>query len=391
MSRRVGKAGTTTPATSDAASDWQSLFDGKTFAGWSSVSGKGIQLDWKIEDGAIVATGGKALIATTKEYADYELEWEWQVGQGANGGVHYVWHGQTVESPYDGTLVAAPEYQIVDNDGHPNGKRPESSAGSMFSMFAPTEQTARPAGQWNQARLVVLGAEIEHWLNGKMVLRCTLGGEEWNARLAKARRSSVPEFGKPGPGRIALQSNTGIVRYRNIRIRSVEPTTAAVPAAWNIANQVKVSGFDLSVSNDGGRIAVAEGNRKTVRVFDDQFRQLHVVTREGDVHSASLSPAGDKLATSAVGGEVQVVRLSDGRLLHSLGTSGVSTAVRFSPTGGALLLRDGHSTVDGKCRWFDLSRSSAPQATFGAPIKDSPKRPSLLWGGKWRPSHAMLI
>ena len=223
MSRRLRKAGGATPDVSGApaapAGEWQSLFDGKTFAGWSSVGGKGIQLDWKIEDGSIVATGGKALIATTKEYSDYELEWEWQVGPGANGGVHYAWHGQTVESPYDGTLVVAPEYQIVDNEGHPNGKRPESTAGSMFGMFAPTEQAARKVGQWNQARLVVRGAEIEHWLNGKMVLRYTLGGEAWNAQLAKARRGTVPEFGKSGPGRIALQSNTGIVRYRNIRIR----------------------------------------------------------------------------------------------------------------------------------------------------------------------------
>ena len=107
----------------------------------------------------------------------------------------------------------------------------------MFGMFAPTEQAARKVGQWNQARLVVRGAEIEHWLNGKMVLRYTLGGEAWKAQLAKARRGTVPEFGKPGPGRIALQSNTGIVRYRNIRIRPLAATANKVSSPADPAFQ----------------------------------------------------------------------------------------------------------------------------------------------------------
>ena len=41
------------------------------------------------------------------------------------------------------------------------------AAGGLYEFQAPSPLNARPAGDFNEARIVRRGAEIEHWLNGK--------------------------------------------------------------------------------------------------------------------------------------------------------------------------------------------------------------------------------
>jgi hypothetical protein len=143
------------------------------------------------------------------------------VATGSNGGVFYGWHGHYLQDPVDGWILTAPEYQIVDNVGHPNGQNPRSRCAAVFGLFAPSSDPSRPAGEWNTARLVIRGTNVEHWLNGEQVIRYEIGSEEWKSLLAQAPQGANPEFGHPGPGRVALQSNTGTVSYRSIRWRSL--------------------------------------------------------------------------------------------------------------------------------------------------------------------------
>ncbi|MGE0608554.1 MAG: SUMF1/EgtB/PvdO family nonheme iron enzyme [Pirellulales bacterium] len=220
VQRSAPPAAVVTDDIEPSPADWKSVFDGRTFAGWRGVAGDAIPPDWKVEEESIVAPGSKTTIATVDTYDSFELELDWKVAPGANGGVFYTWGGATKPSTTDGLLIASPEYQIVDNQGHPNGNRPETSAGSVFSLYAPSEDATKPAGEWNQARIVVCGAEVEHWLNGKRIVSYTLGSEDWKQRAAKQPQfANNPQYGAVGPGRIVLQSNTGQVWYRNIRLR----------------------------------------------------------------------------------------------------------------------------------------------------------------------------
>src|ERR1700744_2797463 len=96
--------------------DWISLFDGKTLKGWHGYNKSAPVKNWEIEDGALVclgaakdASGGD--IVTDKQYADFELKWEWKVNKGSNSGVMYhVVEGSKYHSPYE----TGPEYQIID-------------------------------------------------------------------------------------------------------------------------------------------------------------------------------------------------------------------------------------------------------------------------------------
>ena len=42
----------------------------------------------------------------------------------------------------------APEYQILDNAGHADGKKPETSAASTYALYAPVRDVTRPPGEW---------------------------------------------------------------------------------------------------------------------------------------------------------------------------------------------------------------------------------------------------
>ena len=211
------EAGSQPNANTMAETDTKSLFDGQTLAGWRGLTSEALPVGWKVVEGAIVTPGSATSLATVDEYSDFELDFEWKVAPGANGGVFYGCQGKTRNS-----YPAAPEYQIVDNRLHPNGRNPKTSAASIYGVYAPTEDATKPAGAWNQGRIVVRGAEIEHWVNGKKVLSCTKGSPDWRERAAQAGSlGSDPEFSQVGPGRIVLQSNTSEVQYSNIRLKNL--------------------------------------------------------------------------------------------------------------------------------------------------------------------------
>jgi len=101
---------------------WTSLFDGKTLSGWHSFNKKGEVKNWTVVDGALVClgaaegdTGGD--IVTDKQYANFELSWDWKIDKGSNSGVIY----HVVEDPkYHATYETGPEYQIIDDNGWPD-------------------------------------------------------------------------------------------------------------------------------------------------------------------------------------------------------------------------------------------------------------------------------
>src|SRR5262249_28147366 len=109
------------------ASAWKPLFDGTSTAGWRGFRAKDFPTKgWTIDAGALhhTAGGGGGDIVTADEYGDFELRFEWKVGAGANSGVLY-----RLSEDEDTPWRTGPEYQILDDDQHPDGKDPKTSAG----------------------------------------------------------------------------------------------------------------------------------------------------------------------------------------------------------------------------------------------------------------------
>jgi hypothetical protein len=211
----VGQGGplnTLTPK--ETASGWRLLFDGKTTRGWRGFLQDSAPAGWQVVDGALtrVASGGDIL--TREKFRNFELTLEWNIAPGGNSGIFY--RGSEDDNAIYWT---APEMQVLDDAGHVDGKSRLTSAGALYDLYPPPPGVVKPAGQWNQVRIVVKGKHIEQWLNGVKVVECELGSPDWDAKVKASKFAGHPHFGRNPTGYIGLQDHGDRVAYRNIKIR----------------------------------------------------------------------------------------------------------------------------------------------------------------------------
>ena len=196
------------------AEGWKLLFDGKTTKGWRGYEQEAAPDGWQAVDGALTRVGGGGDLITVEQFDSFELRFDWQVAPGGNSGVMY-----RVGESGGATYHTGPEFQILDNAAHADGKDSLTSAGSCYGLYAPAKDVTRPAGSWNEARIVVNGNAVQHWLNGERIVQYELGSSDWNERVAGSKFKQWPDFGRLPRGHIAIQDHGDRVAYRNIRIK----------------------------------------------------------------------------------------------------------------------------------------------------------------------------
>ncbi len=193
------------------------LFDGSTTKGLRGFRSETFpDKGWVVRDGAIehVSKGGGGDIVTEGQYGDFELRFEWAVGAGANSGVMF-----RVSEKQSPSYRTGPEYQILDDAKHKQAADSLVSAGALYGLVAPEGKQLAPVGQFNTARIVVQGSDVEHWLNGTKICSYQLAGEDWERRLANSKFAKWEGFGTCPKGHIVFQDHGDQVRYRSIRIR----------------------------------------------------------------------------------------------------------------------------------------------------------------------------
>jgi hypothetical protein len=214
-----------TPA--EKAAGWQVLFDGAGMNGWHGYNKQAVK-SWTIEECALktVGTEGnygsdkRADLVTDREFTNFELTLDWKATKGGNSGVIY---GVVEDPKYDAAWKTGPEYQLIDDIGFPQKLEPWQKAGANYAMHLPddTQKVLKPVGEWNTTRIVVNGAHVEHWLNGKKVLEFERWTPEWNALRDSGKWKEAPDYGKAKTGRIALQDHGSVFWFRNIKVRPI--------------------------------------------------------------------------------------------------------------------------------------------------------------------------
>ena len=203
----------------EKSAGWMLLFDGKSLDGWRGYKTEAVGSGWKAQDGALTLTAAKAGDVMTKsEFADFELSFEWKISEGGNSGVIYrVGLGETASHR------TGPEYQVLDNEKAKDNKLGNHLAGSLYDLgtAAPRDLT-KPAGQWNESKLIVRGWKVEHWLNGKKVVAVDLAAPEGRAWVAASKFKDWPKFASLAKGHIAFQDHGDVVSYRSIKIRELK-------------------------------------------------------------------------------------------------------------------------------------------------------------------------
>lgn len=202
---------------------WRLLFDGTSMEGW-----RGYQRDdtsglrWITTDEGCLAlppadgsdTRGARDIITREQFDDFELTWEWRISPGGNSGVKYL-----VTEKHEAAI--GHEYQIIDDEKHPDaGKRVNRRTAAFYDVLAAPDAKPKPAGQFNQSRILLRGHRVEHWLNGARVLQYDLDSEPLQRAIADSKFRDIEGFDKPLRGHLLLQDHGDAVCYRNIKVRT---------------------------------------------------------------------------------------------------------------------------------------------------------------------------
>jgi 3-keto-disaccharide hydrolase len=200
----------------EKAAGWQSLFDGVTTHGWRGYQKKTMPAGWVVEDGTLTRAAPGGDIITDKQYKDFELALEWKISEGGNSGIMF----HVTEGAED-TYETGPEMQVLDDARHADGHSRLTSAGAAYGLYPSPAGIVKPAGEWNQIRLLVKGHHVEHWLNGVKVVEYELQSPDWEAKVAASKFKQWPGYGRALKGYIALQDHGDRVWYRSIKIRDI--------------------------------------------------------------------------------------------------------------------------------------------------------------------------
>jgi HEAT repeat protein len=203
-------SGAAEPSREEQAQGFVPLFDGRTLEGWT-----GNLTGYTVEDGMLVydpKAGDRSNIYTAKEYSDFQLRFDFQLTPGANSGV-----GIRAPKAGDAAYVGM-EIQVLDDDAPVyRDLQPYQYHGSVYGIIPAKRGALKPAGEWNSEEISIRGSHITVTVNGVVTVDGDLAEATRNGPIDKKDHPGL----KRASGYIGFLSHDSVVRFRNIRIRSL--------------------------------------------------------------------------------------------------------------------------------------------------------------------------
>jgi hypothetical protein len=173
-------------APAGAQTEFQSLFDGTSLAGWTTAG----EAAWSVADGTVSADAGPTIfLVSNGSYRDFELRVEFWVSDDANSGVFIRCASRT-------EISATACYEVNIYDTRPD---PTYGTGAIVNVAA-VSPMPKAGGRWNNMVITARGDTFSVTLNGR--------------RTVETARDSTH---REGP--FALQRAAGTVRFRRVEIR----------------------------------------------------------------------------------------------------------------------------------------------------------------------------
>ncbi len=167
------------------------LFNGQDLNGWKTRHPSQPNM-WKAVDGVLVNQDTGSDLVTEADFDDFKLHIEVSYPEGSNSGIY---------------LRGRYEIQVQDD----YGKEPHSRyLGGIYGRVTPTENTAKPAGEWQVFDITLLGRWATVSLNGSVII---------NHQEIAGITGGALDSDEAEPGPLMLQGDHGPVSYRNIILR----------------------------------------------------------------------------------------------------------------------------------------------------------------------------
>lgn len=214
----TGTAGAGELTAQQRSAGWRPLFDGSTLTGWRGYKSQTVPAGWRVVGGTITKDGPIGDLITTNQYGDFSLAFDWTISPGGNAGVFY-----RGTEEYDHIYWSAPEYQLLDDAAHADGRNRLTSTGASYGLYPAAAGVVKPAGQWNSTLISVQGNRVQHWLNGQKLVEYDLAGADWLAKVKASKFNEYPNYGRAARGHIGFQGDhEGTLTLRNVRIRELK-------------------------------------------------------------------------------------------------------------------------------------------------------------------------
>ena len=208
---------------------WKLLFDGKSTNGWRGYNKETFPTKgWKIdEEGNLTVSksgteeaGFGGDVVTVDQFENFELMVDFMVTDTGNSGILY----RVLEVEDMAIWQNAPEFQVLDDQTYIDMGGMDMTThltGDNYDLHSSVGKYSNPVGEWNTAKIIVNGNQVEHWLNGKKTVEYEFLSPEWEALVAKSKFKDYPEYGRTKKGYIGLQDNGHLIKFRNIKIKEL--------------------------------------------------------------------------------------------------------------------------------------------------------------------------
>jgi hypothetical protein len=204
---------------------WQLLFNGQTMNGWHTYGKQSAGKIWKVEDGAVhldpvakkdMANEGGDIV-TDNEYDNFDLQLDWKISKNGNSGI--IFYVKEDVAKYEQSYHTGLEMQVLDNNGHKDGKIYKHRAGDLYDLIASSKDATKPVGEWNHVEIISNHGKLDFYLNNEHTLTTSLWDDNWKKMVAGSKFKQWPDFGTYKKGRIDLQDHGDEVWYRDIKIK----------------------------------------------------------------------------------------------------------------------------------------------------------------------------
>src|SRR5439155_1078645 len=117
-------------ATTGGAQALGLALDGASTVGWRGWQMDSMPSGWGVREGALTRVRPAADIITTEKFRNFELSLEWNVAPKGNSGIFY-----RASEDDDAIYWTAPEMQVLDDAGHPDGQSRLTAAGADYGLY----------------------------------------------------------------------------------------------------------------------------------------------------------------------------------------------------------------------------------------------------------------